>query len=104
MKHNVDLTESRLFSREDAQTERLRTLIDKLTFPWNMQVIYSDSDMESPEKKLILEGTVNDRRKIREYIKLDSNIYCNRCGKYINLDLGILKLGFVKIVENSIRM
>ena len=53
--------------------------------PWNLHMIYSDSDLEDNKPSLILLGN----RKEREFAKIgkeeDSGRYCDRCGAYITI-------------------
>lgn len=93
MKSNIDLTENRLFSRdnffEDLALGALT--IGGLTgtrIPWNAEFkqIKSDDefDLDHQKKSIIATGNKLKRSEIREYRHMDSLDYCDCCGARMN--------------------
>lgn len=95
MKNNVDLTENRLFSRNNFfQDMALGVLtLSMLTgsnFPWDtgtFRQIQSDDEFDLDHQKisLIALGNKKQRAEVAEYRKMDSENYCDCCGARMNL-------------------
>lgn len=96
MKRNIDLTENLIFSNNRAN-DMISNLIRanpefyimETSFPWNptFTLIHDDSELDLNHQKisLIPLGSKKEREKIKEYRKMDSENYCDCCGKRMNL-------------------
>lgn len=103
MKNNVDLTENRLFSRnnffEDMALGVLTlSMLTGGKFPWDIgtfKQIQSDDefDLRHQKKSLIALGDKKQRAEVAEYRKMDSLDYCDCCGTRMNLKPWDIELG-----------
>lgn len=102
MKRNVDLTENRFFSSDRwftdiAQSVLTIGLITRSKFPWNayLKQIHSDDELceERQRKAIIVVGDKKTRAKVKEYRQMDSQEYCDCCGKRLNLKPWDLEIG-----------
>lgn len=94
MKQNVDLTENRIFSRDNwagdiAMGVLTLSILTKEKFPWNAHLdqIRSDDefDLVHQKRSIIAVGDKKTRAKIKEYRHMDSIDYCDCCGARMNL-------------------
>ena len=94
MKNNVDLTENRLFSRnnffQDMALGVLKlSMFARNKFPWDLKgfrQIKSDDefDLDHQRKSLIAVGDKKQRAEVAEFRKMDSLDYCDCCGARMN--------------------
>jgi len=91
MKHNVDLTESEIFSRvlfsqaENRISKFMRSSL-KGIFPWNPHWATDfDESFGEQREKIIATGNREERRMVSEFRKMDSPNYCDCCGRQMNL-------------------
>lgn len=93
MKTSVDLTENRMFSRPISSDISLAEIImyskTKTRVPWKQEALLSvvedDTDLIPRNyHALIITGSKEEREQIRYYKHMDSEDYCDCCGKYMN--------------------
>ena len=106
MKSNIDLTENRMFSRNNQNPWNL-TITDffNTKVPWKIQLtqIHSDDelDLEHQRKSIIAVGNREQRAKVRHYREMDSLDYCDRCGARMNLIPWDREIGICRKCDES---
>jgi len=87
MKNNIDLTENRIFSRNNLHPWTIADFFST-RIPWRqLKQIHSDDDLGlgHQKKSIIAVGNKEQRAKVRHYREIDSLDYCDCCGVRMNL-------------------
>lgn len=106
MKRNVDLTESRMFSRNNAGTiDWLVTNIQQMRQTdelFRLDVRSNDEyDLDHQRKMIIATGNKKQRSRVKFYRGMDDQVYCARCGDKLNRKPWNFEIGLCKRCESE---
>lgn len=107
MKRNVDLTESRMFSREN--TGSFGWLITNIRHMHQTDELFrfdvssdDEYDLDHQRRMIIATGNKKQRSRVKFYRDMDERIYCARCGEKLKRKPWIFETELCKTCETEL--